>query len=60
MTQEREIEQYEEEKEQEREIEQQEEEALVDSGGAGESASETTTASKNKRPGHRLCGRQMS
>ncbi len=46
MTQERELEQHEEEQEQEREIEQHEEEAPVDSGAAGGSASETTTASK--------------
>jgi hypothetical protein len=46
MTQERELEQYEEDQEQEREIEQHKEEALVDSGAAGGSASETTTASK--------------
>ena len=59
MTQERELEQHEEE--QEHEIhEQHEEKAPVDSGAAGGSASETTTASKNERPGHRLRGRQMS
>jgi hypothetical protein len=44
MTQERELEQYEEE--QEREIEQHEEETPVDSGAAGGSASETTMSSK--------------
>jgi hypothetical protein len=46
MTQERELEQHEEEQEQEREIEQHEEEAPVDSGAAGGSGSETTAASK--------------
>jgi hypothetical protein len=60
MTQERELEQHEEEQEQGREIEQHEEEALVDSRAAGGSTSETTTASKNERPGHRLRGRQIS
>jgi hypothetical protein len=54
MTQEREFEQHEEE--QEHEIEQHEEEAPVDSGAAGGSTSETTTASKNETSGHRLCG----
>jgi hypothetical protein len=44
MTQERELEQHEEE--QECEIEQHEEEAPVDSGAAGGSGSETTAASK--------------
>jgi hypothetical protein len=46
MTQERELEQYEEEQEQEREIEQHEEEAPVDSGAVGGSASETPMSSK--------------
>jgi hypothetical protein len=46
MTQECELEQHEEEQEQEREIEQHEEDAPVDSGAAGGSASETTTAFK--------------
>jgi hypothetical protein len=46
MTQERELEQHEEEQEQGREIEQHEEEALVDSGAVGGSTSESTTASK--------------
>jgi hypothetical protein len=46
MTQERKLEQHEEEQEQEREIEQHEEEAPVDSGDVGGSASETTTTSK--------------
>jgi hypothetical protein len=39
MTQERELEQHEEEQEQEHEIEQHEEKASVDSGAAGGSAS---------------------
>jgi hypothetical protein len=56
MTQEREFEQHEEEQEQEHEIEQHEEEAPIDSGAAGGSTSETTTASKNETSGHRLCG----
>jgi hypothetical protein len=60
MTQQCELEQHEEEQEQEREIEQHEEEAPVDSGAAGGSVSETTTTSKNERPGHILCDRQMS
>jgi hypothetical protein len=56
MTQERELKQHEEE--QEYEIhEQHEEKAPVDSGAAGGSVSETTTSSKNERPGHRLRGR---
>jgi hypothetical protein len=47
MTQECELEQYEEEQEQEQEIhEQHEEEAPVDLGSVGGSASETTMASK--------------
>jgi hypothetical protein len=58
MTQERELEQHEEESE--HEIEQHEEEALVDSGTTGGSASESTMTSKNERLGHRLRGRQMS
>jgi hypothetical protein len=57
MTQERELEQHEEEQVQEREIEHHEEEAPVDSGAVGGSTSETTTTSKNERPGHRLRGR---
>jgi hypothetical protein len=44
MTHEHELEQHEEK--QEREIEQYEEEALVDSGAAGGSVSETTTTYK--------------
>jgi hypothetical protein len=59
MTLERELEQHEDE--QEHVIhEQHEEEAPVDLGAAGGLASETTMASKNERPGHRLRGRQMS
>jgi hypothetical protein len=46
MTQEHELEQHEEEHEQEREIQQHEEETPVDSGAAGGSVLETTTASK--------------
>jgi hypothetical protein len=46
MTQERELEQHEEEQDQEREIKQHEEEAPVDSGAAEGLASETTTTSK--------------
>jgi hypothetical protein len=57
MTQERELEQHEEEHEIH---EQYEEEAPVDSRATGGSAPETTTASKNERLGHRLRGRQKS
>jgi hypothetical protein len=56
MTQERELQQHEEEQEQEHEIEEHEEEAPVDSGAVGGSVSETTMASKNERLGHRLRG----
>jgi hypothetical protein len=47
MTQERELEQHEEE--QEHEIEQYEEEEPVDTGAVGGSASETTMASKKRK-----------
>jgi hypothetical protein len=50
MTQKHELEQHEEDQEQEHEIhEQHEEKAPVDSGAAGESASETTTTSKKMK-----------
>jgi hypothetical protein len=51
MTQERELEQHEEEQEQEREIKQHEEEAPVDSGTAGGSASETIMTSRKRKVG---------